>query len=72
MAIKYAGTINVTYQVYDHQPPVFCGKDKLGDDQYRANLVPIKMITAKSSEDAWKQAHNLCSLPVLEVVSNVH
>lgn len=72
MAIKYAGTVSVTYQVYNHGTPVFVGKDKMGDDVFRANLEPIKMITATTQEDAWKQAHQLCSLPVLEIVSNVH
>jgi hypothetical protein len=72
MAIKVAGTINHTWQVYDHQPPVFVGKDKFGDDQYRANLVPVGIITATTNSGAWVKAHDLCSLPVLEVIQNVH
>ncbi len=72
MAIKYAGTTNYTWQVYDHQTPVFVGKDKMGDDQYRANLVPVGIVVAKSNADAWQKAHDLCSLPVLEVINHVH
>jgi hypothetical protein len=43
----------------------------MGDDQYRANLVPVGIVVAKSNKEAWDKAHKLCSLPVLEIV-NVH
>jgi hypothetical protein len=72
MAHKIAGTVAVTYQVYDHQQPVFVGKDKMGDDVFRANLVPVGIIKATTSDNAWAQAHKLCTLPVLEIVSHVH
>ncbi len=73
MAIKFAGTIDTSYQVYDHQPPVFVGKDRTNEDQYRANLVPVCVITAKTKDEAWEKANNLCiqGLPVLEVIGNV-
>ncbi len=71
MAIKFTGTIDTAYQVYDHQQPVFVGKDRTNEDQYRANLVPVGVITAKTSAAAWDQAHKMCALPVLEVIGNV-
>lgn len=71
MAIKFAGTTNYCWQVYQHDAPVFVGKDRMGDDQYRAALTPIGVVVAKSNADAWDKAHAMCSLPVLEVIGNV-
>ncbi len=68
MAIKFAGTIDTLYRVYDQQPPVFVGKDRTNEDQYLANLVPVGVVTAKTSSSAWDQAHKMCTLPVLEVI----
>lgn len=72
MALKFAGTTYRTYNVYDHQKPIFVGKDKLGDDVFRANLVPIGVVTSKANDDAWRQAHNMCGAPVLELIGGAN
>lgn len=56
----------MTYKVYRQDTPVFVGKDRMGDDQFRANLVEVGYVIAKSTARAFELARDYTKFPVLE------
>lgn len=64
MAIRKAG--ESAYKVYEQSEPIFIGKDAMGNNQYRANLIERGFVMAIGSNRAFELARDYCQFPVLE------
>lgn len=61
-----------TFTVYRQNQPVFVGRDKLGDNVYRADLEVVGSVEAMTTDEAFEYANVITPAPVLEEIKNVH